>query len=221
MKKLLLGCLGLTLVLGVVGLGAGYYFVWRPASAYLGGAQELAAVSEMNGDIANQASYTPPADSAVTEAQMDAFVAVQERMGAALGARLDTLRTKYERLEAQMKREGREQPTVAELMQALRDVSGLVREAKRAQVAALNARGLSLSEYRWVRTQTLLAMGEPVIDLSVIAEEVQSGAFSEATIQRAFAPGGTPGALPPETRALVEEHADAVRKTIGLAVFGL
>ncbi len=221
MKKLVLGCLGLTLVLGVVGLGAGYYFVWRPASAYLGGVQELAALHEMNDDVTNQAAYAPPADAALSPAQMDAFVAVQQRMGATLGARLDTLRTKYERLEAQMKREGREQPTVAELMQALRDVSGLVREAKRAQVAALNARGLSLGEYRWVRTQTLLAMGEPVIDLSVIAEEVQGGSFDEATLRRAFAPGGTPDSLPPATRALVAEHADAVRKTIGLAVFGL
>src|SRR5204863_418526 len=46
-----------------------------------------------------------------------------------------------------------------------RDLAAMWLDAKRTQVAALNDVGLSLAEYRWIRSSAYQALGAPYLDL--------------------------------------------------------
>jgi HAMP domain-containing protein len=219
MRNVFIGCLGLGLVLLLVGGGAFYYFLWRPLNSQIDSLQEIAAVSEMDSNVENQQAYTPPDDGVMTEAQVNQFLRVQERVRGRLGERLAKLEDKYDRLDDQLKREGRD-ATMMEVLGAWRDVSGLLADAKRAQVDALNAQDLSLHEYRWIRQQAYMAVGVPTLDLAAMAEAAQQGDFDAARLQPLDA-DSLQQRVPPENRDLVEPHLDMLEETAALALFGL
>jgi hypothetical protein len=219
MKKVIIGCLGLSLVLVVVGTGAAYYFIWRPASSYLQSFEELSAVAEMDEEVANQQPYAPPANGVLDAGQVDQLIQVQTHVRTTLGARLEELQTKYERLDEKLKGEGRD-ASITEVLGAWRDISGLLTEAKRAQVEALNEQNLSLQEYRWVRQQAFMAMGVPTMDFAAMMEAAQQGDFDAAKVQ-SLHPDSLRQAVPPENRTLVEPHAEKLQEMIALAWFGI
>ena len=63
------------------------------------------------------------------------------------------------------------------LLQGQVDVEADREAAKRAQVSALNKAGLSLAEYRWIRTQTYAALGMSIgdFDVSQAIEDFKEG----------------------------------------------
>lgn len=211
-KKLLIGCL----VLGVVGIIAagiaGYYFVYRPARDYIAGFAEVAQVVELNDQVENQQPFTAPPDNLLTEAQVTAFVAVQRRMVTDLGSVLDELQAKY-----QAYGEGDSRPGLGELLGAWRDLKDLVLQAKRIQVEALNQAGLSVEEYRWIRSRFYQALGAEFFSLNLekIAEAVQEQ--NPEVLQEAEAPE----LVPPQNRALVEPYQDEAAQWLAYAWLGL
>lgn len=237
MKKLVIGC-GLALVLvGVLGAVGAYVFVYRPAKALISSGSELMAsvnrFNEIDARVTNVASFTAPADGALTETQVARYVAVMEGVHTKMGARATELETKYKALK---EREG-EAASITTVVGAYRDLFQLVLDAKEAQVAGLNAQNFSMDEYQWVRTRVYEAAGVQVtgIDLRELAESAKNGNFdalsqmaqnASSGASEGGAPsmpaGDTPGVgVPDVNKTLVAPHKDRLQTWFPYAMFGL
>ncbi len=240
MKKIVLGCGLVVLLLAVAGAAGMYYFVYKPARTFVASMTQLGEVSELDAAVANTASFTPPADGTLNEAQVKRFATVQERIHQRLGARAAELQAKYKA----MSDAGSESRSLGELVGAYQDVFGFVAEAKRAQVEALNAQQFSLDEYGWVKTRVYEAAGVEMtgIDFREIADKVQggdlgalqdmatrtasdiTGALESASTEAAdlSTPDDTPGTgIPAVNRTLVAPYKDAMKNWIVYGMFGL
>jgi len=157
MKKAGIGCLiAVGIVVAVIGVGS--WFVMQRAREFVGGLTQLAEITDINEQIRDRRAYEPPADQRLEADQVARYVDIQRAMVERLGARLDTLDAKYRQLAEDLENKGRE-AGIREMMGAWRDMIGLVVDAKRAQVDAINEAGMSLDEYIWVRSQVLFALG--------------------------------------------------------------
>lgn len=213
MKKGLIGCLVVGLLLVVIGGGAAYWFVLRPmwnaGSAMVSNAKDMATVAQAEQSISNKSPYTAPADGRLTPAQVQSLVAVQTAMQAALGEDLNTLKAKYDAIEAENKAKGKD-ANLSQVMGAYSDFSGFILKAKQAQVAALNQQNMSLEEYNWVRGQAYAAL--PFIDMPADAFQAPAATQSaDAAAAQAMAN------LPPEAKAAMEQaqqQAQAAQKAM-------
>lgn len=197
--KLLGGCLVVALLVLVVGAGAVYWIVLRPlwegASALVDSAQQWQQIAQLEQQVSNREAFREPAEARLEPAQVAAFVAVQQAMAGQLGDRWQQLEAKYAELKASQQRDGRE-PGVQDMFVAYADLSGLLVEAKRAQVDALNAQGLSLDEYRWIRGQAFAALG-------LAAQDASTPALAGTALQH------NAGLLRPHRELLVKTAASA------------
>ena len=217
MKKWVFGCLGLLLLVGGgAGVGA-YYFVYRPARDYMASFTQLRVVPQLNQQVKNQDAFTAPAGGELTAEQVDRFLRVQEALRKSLGARLDELQAKYHTLQPNADGNG-QHPSFGQIMGALKDLSGLYVDAKRAQVEALNAEGFSLAEYDWTRGCIYQAAGIPVdTGLRDAIHALASGQKPDLS----HVSDGTSAAVPDKNRELVAAHVDELAQGAGLAFFGL
>ncbi len=217
MKKFVFGCLFL-LLLCAIGAGvASYYFIYRPARSYMANVAQLRVIPELNEQILNKAPYAPPATGELEAAMVDRFLATQQTVQAGLGARLDALGAKYQSLQ-KLSGETGETPSVSEFFEALKDLSGLIVEAKRAQVAALNERHYSLEEYEWTRRQIYQAAGIPIDGtLEQIIRDASAG--KPPDFKRVIE--GEPVEVPEKNKELVAPHAKELIERSALAFFGL
>jgi hypothetical protein len=184
MKKGLIGCLLVGLVLIVAGAGAAYWFIVRPmfdaGSAVVEGARDWAKAVDAEQAVRNQAQYAPPADGRLTQEQVNRFAAVQGNVQLRLGPEFDELKRLYEQMQSEQAAVGRK-PDLNDAMGAVAGLAPLVARAREAQVEALNAQGMSLSEYRWIRDQAYAAL--PFIDLdpdAIVAPKPPPGAAVDA-----------------------------------------
>ena len=223
MKKIAVGCGLALLILTVTGAAGLYYFVYRPAKSFVASMTQLSEVAELDAKIANTRTFDPPADGALNQAQVTRFVAVQESMHTRLGARAREFEAKYKAMSEQ------EQPrSVSEVVNAYKDVFGLIAEAKRAQVDALNAQGFSLAEYAWVKTRFYEAGGVALsgVDFRELAGKLQNGNLDAlqkmASGDADAAPGDAPGVgIPDVNRTLVAPSKDKMQAWFVYAAFGL
>jgi hypothetical protein len=163
------------MVLVAIAASAGfYYFVYRPARTFVASMSQLGAVAELDAKVVNTRSFTVPADDTLTEAQVKRFVAVQESLHTRLGTRAAELQAKYKAID-ERKESGK--VALTDLVGAYQDLFGIIAEAKRAQVEALNAQAFSLDEYGWVKSRFYEAAGVTVtgIDFREMAGKVKSG----------------------------------------------
>lgn len=222
MKKLVIGC-GLALVLfGVAAAVAGYYFVVRPARAFMASMTELSAVADLDTALTNTSAFAAPADAALTPAQVQRYVAVQDAVKARLGSRFAELKTKYEQLDGTLN-EGQRSLRVTEAVGVYRDLFGLIGDARRAQVDALNAQQFSRDEYSWVRLRVFEAAGLSVtgVDLSELVDKLKQGDL-QLPSQDTAVTLDTPGrGVPEQNKALVAPHTAALKEWIPYAMFGL
>ena len=93
-------------------------------------------------------------------------------------------------------------------------------DAKHAQVDALNDVGMSLGEYRWIRSASYQALDIPFIDLDFgrIAEQVKSGADMGHAV---IVGGALAGKGPDSNKKLVDRYKKQLADNMPLAVFGL
>lgn len=221
MKKLVIGC-GLALVLfGVAAAVAGYYFVVRPARAFMASMTELSEVADLDSALTNTSAFAPPADAALTPAQVQRFVAVQDTVKTRLGSRFAELKAKYDQLDGTLN-DGQRSLRVTEAVGAYRDLFGLIGDARRAQVDALNAHHFSRDEYSWVRLRVFEAAGLSVtgIDLSELIDKVKQGDLQLPSQETATLDTPERG-VPAQNKALVAPHSAALKEWIPYAMFGL
>lgn len=216
MKKLAIGC-GIALLVLIVVVGAGGFFLWnRYVRPMTGAITQLSQVADIEKDVRNTSSFAAPSSGELNDELVGRFVRVQEAMQQKLGSRMAELKAKYDEIDRSMKSE-RRQASFGEAMTALKDLSGLLVEAKRAQVDALNQAGFSVREYEWVRQQVYAAVGIvpaafDVKDIQRIAREAGKGE----------APQSEPAAEVPErNRQLVAPHEEKLKEWAPFAFFGL
>ena len=221
MKKLLIGCL-VILVLGGVLFGVGAYYLYRAASPVLENARDyldrFSQLGELEKQIKNQSPYAAPENGELTKEQVDRFTRVQAQVRTALGQRFDEIEEKYKHLKANADRST--QPTVGEMFSALGELAGVVTDARRAQVNALNQEGFSSAEYTWVRSRVYQAAGVELsgaIDFQRIAEAARKG----TGIEGIRVPEAPLGAVPAKNRELVKPHVKQMDEWLPLAFFGL
>jgi hypothetical protein len=175
-KKLVIGC-GLGLVLFTVAASAAfYYFVYRPAKTFVGSMAQMGEVAELDAKVTNTQPFTSPTDGALTPEQVTRFVAVQEALHGRMGARATELEAKYKDLEA---RRGQGDASLTEVAGAYKDIFGVIAEAKRAQVEALNAQRFSLEEYAWVKARFYEAAG---VEMTGLDFRELAGALKEGNL---------------------------------------
>jgi hypothetical protein len=217
-KKILAGCL-VILVLGGVMLAVGAYFVYRAASPMVESARTmfdgLSQVAELEKDIKNRNSYTAPGSGELQKEQVDRFARVQDSMRKSMGQRFDEIEAKYEYLK-----NSSAQPSFTELMGSLREMAGLIVDARRAQVNALNQENFSSDEYSWVKTRVYQAAGIELtnsIDFEKIAEAAREGTGLDGI----RVPDQPIASVPEKNRELVKPHMDRMDEWMPLAFFGL
>jgi len=217
MKKWVFGCLALFIVVAVAGGFGGYYFIYKPAREYyLATVSQLKVVPDLNAQVANKAAFIPPADGVLTRSSLERFVRAQQMVHTRMGARLKELETKYKSLSGP---EGpAKQPSPTEVLSALKDIAGLYVDAKRAQVDALNAEGLSLAEYEWTRGRVYEALGLPIdTTLQQIIRDVSAGKAPD--IESITKGPSVP--VPEKNRELVQPFAKELTEGAPLAFFAL
>ena len=215
MKKLAIGC-GALLLLGMVGAGGATYYAYHKVSSAFAGFAELGSLPRIERSVTNQRPFAPPSTGEPSRVQIEHLLEVQEQVRTRLGARADEFEHRYHRLLAKDRATAVDVP---ELVSAYRDLAAVYVDGKRAQVEALNRAGLSLEEYRWVRSQAYGALGMSLMEVDVarIVEDVKAGRQPTTPATRP-----TPGAsASPALRARVEPHRAALEANLGLAFFGL
>lgn len=212
MKKGLIGCLIVGLVIIVFGAGAAYWFVWRPlahaGSAVIQNAQDFAKAADVEKSVKNQSPYVIPADGKLTPAQVQSFVAIQEFLSTTMGKDFDTLKQKYDAIEAEHKQDGKD-ADLSQVMGAYSDMSGLILKARQAQVDGINQQGMSLEEFRWVRQQSYAAL--PFIEMT--PEQVkQATEIAPAATQMPAAAASIPtdSHLPPDAQKAMAAAAQSM-----------
>ena len=215
MKKLLIGC-GLALfITGIAAAGVAYY-LYQKVSSTVTQFAELGKVSDLERDVRNRATYTPPASEELTEAQLEKLVQVQTHVRQKLGEQIKAFEAKYKSLAEKKEATLADAPAI---LSAYRDLAATWLDAKRNQVEALNNANLSLEDYRWIRDQAYRALGQPFMDLDIakIIDETKRGVTSQAAdLKGAIGPAG-----PEANRKLVEKFKKFLEENIALASFGL
>jgi hypothetical protein len=215
MKKLAIGC-GIVLVLALIALGVGVFWVAHKAQTVIAGLSELKNIPDLDKQIRNTTSFTPPASGELTPEQVSRYVAVREQVG----VRVKELDAQYKALSERLDKHQQTALDIPQMIEAYKDLAALYVLGKRAQVDALNDKNLSLSEYRWIQQQAYSALGMPFVDMDIskMIEEAQSGRSSSPGEHTAR---GAPQGSSDKNKPLVEPHRKLLEDSASLSFLGL
>jgi hypothetical protein len=202
------------MLLGIGGVAAGYYFLYRPAKAYIASVTKLKEIPKLDAQVSNKTSFKEPSNGELSPERVQRFVQTQQALTQRLGAQLDELERKYETLN----RMGGREPSVKEALNALRDLAGLVLEAKRFQVDALNQHNFSVEEYDWTRARVYEASGIPFDP--TFQRAIRDAAAGKVPDFESYA-NSTGAEVPEKNRTLVAPHKKQLADAAPLAFFGL
>jgi hypothetical protein len=216
MKKLAIGCLVVFVVVGAAVVGIGYYGYLKVRST-VAQLAELQKVPEIERGIRVKTPFVAPASGELTASQVDRFMRVTTRVRDRLGVDMAAFERNYKTLAEKKQTTAADLPA---LMSAYRDMATGWLDAKRAQVDALNEVGLSLDEYRWIRSEAYRALGVPFIDVDFarIAEQTRSGQQPSSAV---LVGGALTGPGPASNLKLVERYRKQLEDYVPLASFGL
>ncbi len=207
MKKFIIGCLTVFVILGAVGGFLAYRFVIRPVQGVVQNLEQLEQVGELNKRVSNTAAFTAPSDGILQESQLSRYLAVQENMKVSLSETVKELDAKYQDFD----NEEFTLSNVREFFGAYQDILKLVLEAKEVQVAALNEQNFSLQEYAWVKREALRAAALPFTQLDLSEFSADLNIDLPELSQN----------IPEENIQLLEPYRENLEDVIGLAFFGL
>jgi len=201
MKKWLIGCLVTGFILVVLVCGAAYLFIWRPLSAAAGGdvmgqVNDLKKIGEAEQAVRNKSSYTAPVDGKLSQAQVTAFIAVQQMISDKMGPDFAVLEEKVKKMN-EMENQSAE-PDLKDIMGGIADMTKLMAKAKQVQVEGLNAQNMSMEEYRWIRDQVSSALPYLAVDVPTTGANAEPAADAAAA-----APVTAPAVAPAVVEATV------------------
>jgi hypothetical protein len=219
MKKLFAWLLGIV-VIGLAALVATGYFAYRAASPAIESARQYVAgfghqLDDLEKKVVNHQPFAEPANGELTKDQVERFARVQQSVGAALGQRAGDLEAKYRHLKVNA--DGPNLPSVSDLLSAVSDLSGVLVDARRAQVDAINQEKFSSAEYDWVRKQFYQAAGVNSVNRRLGDLQRMINSSSEGVVASERAGVKTPAI----NRELVKPYQVFVDDWLPLLFFGL
>jgi hypothetical protein len=219
MKKVAIGC-GIVLVVALIAAAVGAYFVVNKVRSTVAGFSELGKVPDLERQVRNRSAFVAPSSGELTADQIATYVAVREQVRQKMGERFKQIDTKYKSLMERVNRDQHTALDVPQLISVYQELAGLYVLGKQAQVDALNAKNLSLGEYRWIQVQAYTAIGIPVMnmDVSRFIDDLKAGRTPEQPGQLTL-PG--PSAASDKNKALVEPHKKLLEDNASLSFFGL
>jgi hypothetical protein len=146
------------------------------------------------------------------------LLAVHAHVRQALGPRWSELQTRAMAVESKA-RQGGGDLSFTEIGAMLSEFGGLLRDARRAHVDALNAEAFSNREYTWVRLRVFEAAGLEVargIDWSSLEDLIKQGSEQSGV---PVPPVRLPD-VPERNRELVKAHIAELKEWMPLALFG-
>jgi len=200
------------LLFGVVG-----YFGYKFFKGSYNGLKELAEIATIENEVVNQTAYVPPADGMMSLEQVESLVYIQTQVKEAMGPEFELLASEHQNLAAELQ----EMNDFAKIRKLLSVSGKLVKplsNAKRAQIDAINREGISMSEYKWLRSQAMAVLGIPdrKLDLRELLEVAEGEPVEENTEEPA-----TDMVVNPQNRRLLEPHALLLGETLMLSAIGL
>ncbi len=195
------GCGGSSLlVLALLGALA-WFFVLRPARDFVAGLNPAPAQTQ------TLPAPTANVNAPLTKADVQQFVRVRRKVGAAMGSSFTSLQGLLTDLNSG------QSPDIMRVLGVLRETAGSVGAARQAQFGALQAEKMSLERYGVVRAAVNRALGMPNIDLGKMAGALQQGKLPDLSrdIQTAS----------PQEKALVKPFEGELRKTAAVGLLGL
>jgi hypothetical protein len=217
MKKLAIGCGLIVLLLGTAIIGVGYYGYLKVKST-VSQIAELGEARNIERGVRVQTPFVVPESGELTAVQVDKLMKVTSRVRARLDQDMAAFQRTYKALADKKEATAADLPV---LMSAYRDLAKDWLAAKREQVDALNEAGLSLDEYRWIRSAAYGALDIPFMDVDFgrIAEQVRK-AGSQVT-PNVLVGGAFAGKGPASNLRLVEKYRKQLEDYVPLASFGL
>jgi len=215
MKKLAIGCALVLVLCGAAFVGVTYWGYMKMKGAVTQLA-ELSKIPEIEQGVRVKTPYVVPTSGELTQAQVDRFMKVTTAVQTRLGRNLAVFRRNYQSLAQKKEATAMDLP---ELLAAYRDLAAAWLDAKKAQVEALNASGLSLDEYRWIRSRAYQAIDVPFMDVDFarIARQAKDDALQGSVMIG----GAFTGKPPAGNRALVAKYRKQLEDYLPLAGFGL
>lgn len=212
MKKTGFGC-GFILLLFLLVSGGLVFWVFRPVITVV---SEVREIQKIHDQIENREPYEREFEDGLTPDQVERFIAVHRRMQGRMEERIEGLRLKYE--QADFKPQDGQVEGLGQLrglIYAYAELVGLLTEAKRAQVEALNAEGLSIHEYVFIRNQFLRTLGYGAyVEIGEFPDSIHDGQVEtglpelpESTLRRNL--------------ELIEPYQEELEPSMILSVFGL
>jgi hypothetical protein len=110
----------------------------------------------------------------------------------------------------------------ADVAAMLRSAGGLITDARRAHIDALNAEQFSTSEYNWVKLRAYEAAGLEAmegIDWAAVQDAIKQGA-SRIGVRDPQLPEVPRPRIPERNRELVKPHYDELKTWLPLTVLG-
>jgi hypothetical protein len=217
MKKLAIGCAILVLAAGAAVVGVGYYGYLKVRST-VSQIAELGQVHDIERGVKVRTPFVVPASGELTQAQVDKLMKVTSRVHDRLEKDLALFQRTYQTLAQKKEATAADLPA---LMSAYKDLAADWLNAKRAQVDALNEAGLSLDEYRWIRSAAYGALDIPFtdVDFGRLADQIKSrSGGSDGTV---LVGGALAGRGPASNLKLVEKYRKQLEDYMPLAAFGL
>ena len=217
MKKLAIGCGIVVLLLGAAIIGVGYYG-YQKVKPTLNQIAELGELRNVERGVKVQTPFVVPESGELTAGQVDKLMKVTSRVRARLDQDMAVFQRTYRTLADKKDATAADLPA---LISAYRDLAKDWMNAKREQVDALNEAGLSLDEYRWIRSAAYGALDIPFMDVDFgrIAEQVKK-AGSQVT-PNVLVGGAFAGKGPASNLKLVEKYRKQLEDYVPLASFGL
>ena len=217
MKKLAIGCAILILVAGAAVVGVGYYGYMKVRSTVTALA-ELGQARDIERGVKVQTTFVVPESGELSAAQVDKLMKVTTRVRERLAQDMAVFQRTFKTLAEKKEATAADLPA---LLSAYRDLAKDWVNAKRAQVDALNETGLSLDEYRWIRSAAYGALDIPFMDVDFgrIADQVKkAGGQVNSTV---LVGGAFAGKGPASNAKLLEKYRKQLEDYMPLAAFGL
>jgi hypothetical protein len=160
------GCLGSTLLVLLVTIGLGYFFVVKPVQNFLAG---FGAPSQTQTTTQNGQTVPAAPQAALTTADVQRFVRVRRSVRTAMGDSFTGVQKVFTEIQ------NGQTPNLVTVLGVLRDAAGSVGQARSAQAAKLEQEGMNLGRYSYVRAEVNKALGVPDIDFQKAAQALSSG----------------------------------------------
>ncbi|MFT6629646.1 MAG: hypothetical protein ACJA1R_002924, partial [Flavobacteriales bacterium] len=215
-----------------------WFFVVAPVRGFVVELNEVTQVwrdaNDLEREITNTSPFVAPTNGDMTQPQVDSFVAIQRAIVAAGAADNNGFRAQLEAWDQQM--DGQElsfmaaREQISRIPAVLEGLGSTYIALKRVQIDALNGAGMSLEEYRWLRTIFYKGLGYDIVpaevsEFSARAQELaESGVSSDTNVELNL--DRIKGGVTPTTdrgseanRALVQPYAEEAGTWVAHAPF--